>query len=162
MEMGHLFFPCRPPLDVVIDLPHALFALTRRPGQRWPGRGGGWPTIGSHHRYTSREVLLGPVEEPCDRGLERLDILPLEGGGGCVTRNGFWATFVGGGWGVRYGSRRSEIAHPFNDRVEPLMAALSPPSGRHRYTSREVFLGPVEEPCDRGLERLDILPLVFL
>jgi hypothetical protein len=46
----------------VIDLPNALFALTRRPGQRWPG-GWGWPTIGSRRRYTSREVLLGPVEE---------------------------------------------------------------------------------------------------
>jgi hypothetical protein len=33
------------PLDVVIDLPNALFALTRRPGQKWPGREGGVPSV---------------------------------------------------------------------------------------------------------------------
>ena len=34
--------------------------------------------------------------------------------------------------------------------------------GRYRYTSREVLLNPVDEAADRGLERLDILALVFL
>jgi hypothetical protein len=61
----------------VIDLPNALFALPRDPDKRWPGRERGRPPIGSRHRYTSREVLLGPVEEACDRGLERLDIMTL-------------------------------------------------------------------------------------
>jgi hypothetical protein len=41
-------------------------------------------------------------------------------------------------------------------------ASSTHPSTRHRYTSREVILGSVEEPYDRGLERLDILTLVFL
>src|SRR6516165_2573127 len=37
-----------------------------------------------------------------------------------------------------------------------------PPSGRDRYTSREVLLGPVEEAGDRCLERLHILTVLFL
>ena len=41
-------------------------------------------------------------------------------------------------------------------------ASSSHPSTRQRYASREVVLGSIEEPQHRGLERLDILTLVFL
>ena len=51
-------------LTIVIDLPNALFGLCAAARTEMaPGGRGGWPTIGSRHRYTSREVLLGAVEE---------------------------------------------------------------------------------------------------
>jgi hypothetical protein len=79
--------------------------------------------------------------------------------------------FVGGGW-VTY-ARRGEFDAPKGSLNTParhlsiggalrVTASSSHPSTRHRYASREVVLGPVEEPYDRGLERLDILTLVFL
>jgi len=76
----------------------------------------------------------------------------------------------GGGWATY--ARRGEFCAPkgsLNTLARRLSAggalrvtaSSSHPSTRHRYTSREVVLGAVEEPYDRGLERLDILTLVF-
>jgi hypothetical protein len=100
-----------------------------------------WSPPSGHHRYASRQVLLGPVEEAGDRGLERLDTMPL------VSLHPLRAF-------QRQGDplpRRRQLKAPA-------------PEAHHRaaITSREVVLGPVDEAQDRGLERLGILTLVFL
>ena len=82
----------------------------------------------------------------------------------------------GGPFSQKEGSRRQHLlAHPpiTTAPCSPLEAdradmsdalAVTCHVGRRGacYTSREVLLNPIDEAGDRGLERLDILTLVFL
>jgi hypothetical protein len=88
-------------------------------------------------------ALILRVDPPCD---------------GYPPRRGGWATYARGGeFAVRKGSLNTPARHLSAGGALRITASSSHPSTRHRYASRQVLLGPVEEAGDRGLERLGIL-----
>jgi hypothetical protein len=75
---------------------------------------------------------------------------------------GGWTTYAGTGlFDAPKGGLKLTGETPFGRGCVTRNASSSPPSGRHRYASREALLGPVNEAHDRSSKRLLILTLVL-